>query len=150
MTTAFITDSDDNFPDDDYFPDINNLFDDMGDNGANINANANGAAPVPAPYVIFLHLFEIMLQTLLIAICLDMLFAHYPLDCMTSLISLLLVMFYLLFLWIKSCDILLIFPTIQKPYYRQFTPSSFVASMKPPMFESMHYKRWHVRAVLWF
>jgi hypothetical protein len=59
-------------------------------------------------------------------------------------------MFYLLFAWIKLCGKLLIFPTIQKPYYRQFTPSGFAASMKPPVFEGANYKRWCVRAVLWF
>src|SRR4051812_47247068 len=32
----------------------------------------------------------------------------------------------------------------------QFTPSGFAASMRPPMFEGIHYKRWRVRAVLWF
>ena len=59
-------------------------------------------------------------------------------------------MFYLLFLLIKSFCKLLIFPTIQKPYYRQFTSNGFAASMRPPMFEGIHYKRWRVRAVLWF
>ena len=60
--TDFFTDADaeEVFPNDDYFPDINTLFnDDMGDN---INANANGAVPVPPPYVTFLYLLEIMLD----------------------------------------------------------------------------------------
>ena len=72
------------------------------------------------------------------------------LDCMTSLISNLVVMFYLLFSWIKTCGKLLIFPTIQKPYFRQFTPSGFAASMRPPPFKGVNYKRWRTRAVLWF
>lgn len=71
-------------------------------------------------------------------------------DCMTCFIFAILVMLYLVFLLIKSFGKLLIFPTIQKPYYRQFTPSGFAASMRPPMFEGIHYKRWRVRAVLWF
>ena len=69
---------------------------------------------------------------------------------MTSLILAIIVMIYLLFSSIKLCGKLLIFPTIQKPYYRQFTPSGFAASMKPPVFEGANYKRWRVRAVLWF
>ena len=69
---------------------------------------------------------------------------------MTCFISTILVMLYLVFLLIKSFGKLLIFPTIQKPYYRQFTPSGFAASMRPPMFEGIHYKRWRVRAVLCF
>ena len=69
---------------------------------------------------------------------------------MACFITTILVMFYLVFLLIKSFDKLFIFPTIQKPYYRQFTPSGFAASMRPPMFEGIHSKRWRVRAVLWF
>ena len=69
---------------------------------------------------------------------------------MACFITAILVMLYLVFLLIKSFGKLLIFPTIQKPYYRQFTPSGFAASMRPPMFEGIHYKRWRVRAVLWF
>ena len=80
----------------------------------------------------------------------QMLFTFSLTDCMTCFISAILVMLYLVFLLAKLFGKLLIFPTIQKPYYRQFTPSDFVASMRPPMFEGIHYKRWHVRAVLWF
>ena len=111
--TDFFTDTDaeEVFPNDDYFPDINTLFnDDMGDN---INANTNGAVPAPAPYVIFLYLLEIMLQTVLMSICLDLFSAHSMVDYMTSLISNF-VMFYLLLLWIKSCGKLLIYPTYSR------------------------------------
>ena len=45
------------FTDDDFFPDLGNLFlNDMGD-----NLNANGAAPV-APYVFLSFLFEIVVE----------------------------------------------------------------------------------------
>ena len=45
------------FTDDDFFPDLGNLFlDDMGD-----NLNTNGAAPV-APYVFLSFLFEIVVE----------------------------------------------------------------------------------------
>ena len=69
---------------------------------------------------------------------------------MPSLISVFLVMFVLLFISLISLGKLLIYSTIQKPYFRQFTPSGFVASVKPNVFEGTHYKRWRVRAVLWF
>ena len=47
----------DDFADDDFFPDLGNLFlNDMGD-----NLNANGAAPI-APYVFLSFLFKIMVE----------------------------------------------------------------------------------------
>ena len=47
----------DNFTDDDFFPNLDNLFlNDMGD-----NLNANSAAPF-APYVFLSFLFEIVLE----------------------------------------------------------------------------------------
>ena len=79
-----------------------------------------------------------------------MLFTFSLSECMTCFISTILFTLYLVFLLVKLFGKLLIFPTIQKPYYRQFTPSGFAASMRPPMFEGIHYKRWRVRAVLWF
>ena len=51
------TASSDDFTDDDFFPDLGNLFlNDMGD-----NLNANRAAPV-APYVFLSFLFEIVVE----------------------------------------------------------------------------------------
>ena len=70
----------------------------------------------------------------------QMLFTFTLSNRMTCFITAILVMFYLVFLLIKSFGKLVIFPTIQKPYYRQFTPSGFAASMRPPMFEGIHYK----------
>ncbi len=130
----------------------------MGDN-TNTNANASSAAQYVFVPPLFKMMFLIMVQFVVLAFGLHMIcsspppqmvFTYSMLDYMTSLISVILVMFYLLFSWIKLCGKLLIFPTIQKPYYRQFTPSGFAASMKPSLFEGMHYKRWRVRAVLWF
>ncbi len=69
---------------------------------------------------------------------------------MSSLFLIFLAIFYLLFLWFKSFRKLLIFPTIQKPYPRQFSPIGFAASLRPPPFEGVHYKRWRARATLWF
>ena len=59
---------------------------------------------------------------------LQMLFTFSLSDRMTCFICIILVMLYLVFLLIKSLGKLLIFPTIQKPYDRQFTPSGFAAS----------------------
>ena len=51
------TASSDDFTDDDFYPDLGNLFlNDMGD-----NLNANGAAPV-APYVFLSFLFKIVVE----------------------------------------------------------------------------------------
>jgi hypothetical protein len=102
VTTGFFYNTtEDYFPDNDFFLDIDNLFGDIStcDNTAN------------APYIILYHLFNIILQTLLLANYLDLLFVYYLLGSMTSLINVLLVMFYLLFLWIKSCEKFLIYPT---------------------------------------
>ena len=56
------TASSNDFTDDDFFPDLGNLFlNDMGD-----NLNANGAAPV-APYVFLSFLFEIVVELMWVA-----------------------------------------------------------------------------------
>jgi hypothetical protein len=66
---------------------------------------------------------------------------------MINLISIKLVML----LQIKSFGKFLIFPTIQKPYafYRQFYPVGYAASLKPPVFEGVNYKRWRARTIIW-
>jgi hypothetical protein len=83
------------------------------------------AALAPALYVILYHLVQIILQSLLLLIgldlllfklmflanCLDLLLAYYLLIYMVNLIYVKLVMFYLLFLQIKSLDNFLIFLT---------------------------------------
>ena len=99
-TTAFLfnTDSDNYFPDDDFFPDVDVLFDDM-------------SSSASIPYVILFRLFEIMLQTLPLATCVELVFAYFLLHYMTSLPPIILAMFYLLYICIKSCRKLLIFLT---------------------------------------
>lgn len=59
------------------------------------------------------------------------------------------IMFYVLPFRIKLIGILLMYSTIQKPNYRQFTPIAFAATLKPHVFEGVNYKRCHARAVLW-
>ena len=134
----------------------------------------SSASAVAVTYVFFSFLLEVLLQFLLLVFALDMLdsisymqlailsaqhmfsygsymkilFTYSLSNRMACFITALLVMLYLLFLLIKSLGKLLIFPTIQKPYYRQFTPSGFASSMIPPMFEGIPYKRWRMRAVL--
>jgi hypothetical protein len=80
VTTDGITSTDDSFPDKDFFPDINSLYiDDMADNaGANANTNLNANAnlnanvnPPAAPYAICTHLFQFMLQFLVLAFRID-------------------------------------------------------------------------------
>ena len=148
-------DSDDYFPDDDFFPDVDNLLDEMA--GEDTDPKIGASAPVP--YVLILLMLEALPPVPALVSILDvfrsssymqMLFTFSLSVCMTYFIYAILVMRCLVFPLIKLFGKLLIFPTIQKPYYRQFTPSGFDASMRPPMFEGINYKRWRVRVVLWF
>jgi hypothetical protein len=74
------------------------------------DVNANAKATAVAQYVFVLFLFEFLPQFLVLASVLDtfptysllqMLFAYSLSDCMTCLISTMIVMLYLLFLLIK-------------------------------------------------
>ena len=70
------------FTDNDFFPDLGNLFlNDMGD-----NLNANGAAPV-APYVSLSFLFEIVVEFMFLVCVLDSICSSTMLVHMISLIS---------------------------------------------------------------
>ena len=94
----------DDFANDEFFPDLGNLIlDDMGD-----NVNAGGAA---ASYVILSFLFEIVVEFMFLVCALDMICSSNMLVRMISLISVIAVMIYLLFIRIKSRSNLLIFPT---------------------------------------
>ena len=136
MTTDFfVTDapnSDDYFPDNDFFPDVDNLLDDMAGEDIDPKSSANAAA---VPYVSFSFLFEVLPQffalvfalhvlgstsymQLAILSALDMigygsymqkLFTFSLSERMTCFISTILVMLYLVFLLIKSFGKLLIF-----------------------------------------
>jgi hypothetical protein len=61
---------DDVFPNEDFFPDINNLFGDMSLTDDNTNGGS-ASTPAPAPYVFLI--FTFVLQFLGLAIDLDML-----------------------------------------------------------------------------
>ena len=81
-TTGF-----DFFPNDDFFPDIANLFiDDMGD------ANGSAVAAAAAPYVFLIFLFDMLLEFLLVVVALDSFcFSTVIVDRMISLILVILV-----------------------------------------------------------
>jgi hypothetical protein len=112
-TTDGITSTDDSFPDEDFFPDISSLyFDDMADDaGANANTNLNTNAnanlnvnmnPPAAPYAICTHLFQFLLQFLVLAFgadvtclsLLDMICSSILLVCMIRLIPAIIIMLY--------------------------------------------------------
>ena len=133
------------FPNDDFFPDIVNLFlDNMGDTGAT-------AATAAATYVLLIFLFDMLLEFLLVVVTLDSFgLSSFLVDRMISLILVILVIICLLFSRIKSYAKLIIFSTIQKPDYRQFVSPGFLASTKPFPFKGVLYKRWRMRAVYWF
>jgi hypothetical protein len=109
--------------------------------------NTNGgsaSAPAPTPYVFLI--FACMLQSLGLAIdldMLDMLCSYRSLVNVVCLISMFSAILSSLFSWIKSSGKLLIFPTIQKSYafHRQFSPVGYAASLKSPVFEGVNYKR---------
>jgi hypothetical protein len=108
-TTDGITLTNDSFPDEDFFPDISGLYiDDMvDDTGANANLNANtnlnaNVNPPAALYAICTHLFQFVLQFLILAfgivvICLsllDMICSSILLVCMIRLIPAIIIMLY--------------------------------------------------------
>jgi len=74
------------------------------------NLNANGAAPV-APYVILPFLFKIVLEFLFLVCALDSINSSTMLVHMISLISIIAVMIYFVFIRIKSRSNLLIYST---------------------------------------
>ena len=71
MTTdRFITNTpkdDDHFPNDDFFPDVDNLFDNM----AGEDTNPKTGASTPVPYVLILFLLEVLSQLLALVSVLD-------------------------------------------------------------------------------
>lgn len=77
----------DDFANDNFFPDLGNLFlNDMGD-----NINANSAALV-APYVILFFLFEIVVEFMVLVCALDSICSSAMLVRMISLVSVINVM----------------------------------------------------------
>ena len=84
------------------------------------------SASAPVPYVLILFLLEVLSQLLALVSVLDvfgsssymqMLFTFSLSYRMTCFITTILAVLYLVFLLIKSFGKLLIFPTIQKPYF---------------------------------
>jgi hypothetical protein len=106
-----ITDAheDDVFPNEEFFPHIDNLFGDMSLTDDNTNGGST-SAPAPTPYVFMI--FAFVLQFLGLAIDLDMLCSYCSLVNMVSLISIFFAIFCSLFSWIKSSRKLLIFPIV--------------------------------------
>jgi hypothetical protein len=89
-TADFITDVDEFFPDDDFFPDISNLYDDMCDNTGNTNESSSAI-----PYVLLILLVEIMMQFLALVSCIELFLSYSLIDVVTSLSILFLVVIYL-------------------------------------------------------
>jgi hypothetical protein len=132
------------------------MADDAGANAnANLNANMNLNAnvnPPAAPYAICTHLFQFLLAFGIDVISLSMLDVIYSsilLVCMIRLIPAIIIMLYYWLFHIKSYGKLLIYSIIQKPDYRQLSPTGLAAATRPPPFDGVHYKRWRTRAVLW-
>ena len=99
----------DHFPNDDFFPDLGNLFlDDMGDTGNNSSGSASAAQ-----YVYLSVLYEIFLQFICLAFAVDRICSTVFLAlCMIRLSVRFLVMIYLIIFRIKSYAKLLIYSTL--------------------------------------
>ena len=96
----------DDFTDDDFFPDLCNLFlNDMGD-----SLNANGAAPA-ASYVFLSFLFEIVVEFMFLVCVLDSICSSTMLVHMISLIYVIAVMIYFVLIRTKSRNNLHIYST---------------------------------------
>mgnify|MGYP005837948183 CR=1 FL=1 len=113
-TDFFFTDAPDS--DDDFFPDVDNLLDDM----AGKDTDPKTGASALVSYVLILFLLEVLSQLLALVSVLDvfgsssymqMLFTFSLSNYMTCFISAILVMLYRIFLLLKSFDKLLIFAT---------------------------------------
>ena len=136
-TGFFIMDSYDYFPDDDFFPNVDYLSNDMAGEDVDPKSSASAAA---VPYVFFLFLLETLLQFLVLVFALDMLdsisymqlailstldmfsygsymkmlFTFSLSNRMTCFITAIVIMLHLVFLLIKSFGKLLIFPTASR------------------------------------
>jgi hypothetical protein len=82
-STDFITDVNEFFSENDFFPDISSLYGDIGDN----TNNANGSSSVEL-YVIIILLAEIMLRFLVLVSCLELFLPYYLIEEMSSLFPL--------------------------------------------------------------
>ena len=75
--------------------------------------------------------------------------------CSSSMLGLCLfasVKYVMFYVGIKSLIKVLIFPTIQKPYFRHFdslTMAGFADALRPEKFSGVHFKRWQTKATLW-
>jgi hypothetical protein len=136
----FITDAhkDDVFPNEDFFPDIDNLFGDMSLTDNNTN-DGSASAPAPTSYVFLIFTFTV--QFLGLAIDLDMLCSYRSLVNMVTLVSVLSAVFCSLFSWIKSSGKLLIFPTRASPPAPQTDPQ-----MQPVVDFGLGAKKWAASA----
>ena len=87
------------FTDDDFFPDLGNLF--LNDMGGNLSAN--GAAPV-APYVFLSFLFKIVVEFMFLVCVLDSICSSTVLVRVISLISVIAVMIYFVVNLVVTCS----------------------------------------------
>jgi hypothetical protein len=57
---------------------------------------------------------------------------------------------FMIYPWIKIKLKVLIFPTIQKPYYRHFSfMAGFIDALRHTSFMDANFKRWQMRVTLW-
>jgi hypothetical protein len=120
MTTGYTQSSNDEFPNDEFFPGISNL--NMGDNSdTTVVANVNATAALNvAPYVFQESMFQLLLEFLVLVFgvdafglsCLDVIYSSTMLVCMISFITIYVIMLCQLLVRIKSYGNLLMYSTI--------------------------------------
>jgi hypothetical protein len=134
-TTGNTTSSDDEFSNDHFFPDIDNLFGNL-NMGDNVDAAAAAAASAAnaRPHVFFYSMFQILLEFLLLLFgvhafglsCLDVVCSSILLICMISLSAVSVVIICQVLVQINSYGNYLIFSTLTTYAILLFTPLPFL------------------------
>jgi hypothetical protein len=98
-----------------------------------------------------------------ILICVDMIMLGSMLQCFmfivvidlsstfdSTIVSICNLLFiFIIYFWIKKLKVL-IFLTLQKPYFMHFSfMARFINALRPALVPSVHFKRWQSRVTLW-
>jgi hypothetical protein len=135
--TRLLASSDNEFPNDNFFSAVDNLFSNlnMGDNTGVVAASTNASTVQVRSYVFqsFLEFTVLIYVVEAIGLSyLDVFCSSILLVCMINILVVYVVVIYHLFIRIKSYSNLLIYSTIQKSDYRQRNSSGAAAATRPP------------------
>ena len=97
---------------------------------------------IPRLLVLVLVVYMLLIEGLLLcSVHASMLRYRYELHTVYAMLT--------VYSWIRLVGKVLIFPTIQKPYFRHFSTHGFAATLKPEKFTGTHFKRWQTMTTLW-